>query len=214
MGTRNTNGGQRPFDRQRRVAISSRIASWPARCNRRTESRPPASARARPCPMARPTMAASASGLLKRAALPNSNCSPAVTLKTPPLPFTSARFCFAAAIRHVLAEHHYARIAAHLLMQRGIHPIHHGFGSPLNCGSASKVRRVGIDLVGIQIVQRRIPRRGIRVQHVIGGSCTSDRLRVDALQRMWSSTPSSSRNWGKRMSGSRARSASRSAAVL
>ena len=42
-------------------------------------------------PMARPTMFASASGELKTRTLPNSFCSPQVTLNTPPLPFTSPK---------------------------------------------------------------------------------------------------------------------------
>ena len=42
-------------------------------------------------PVARPTMLASAIGELKTRSEPNSICSPAVSLKTPPLPFTS--FC-------------------------------------------------------------------------------------------------------------------------
>src|SRR5205814_5029600 len=43
--------------------------------------------------MARPTIFASASGELYTRSLPNWRCSPHVTLKTPPLPFTCARYC-------------------------------------------------------------------------------------------------------------------------
>ena len=70
-------------------------------------------------PVARPTMLASASGELKTRSEPNSHCRPEVSLKTPPLPFTS--FClqifFAAAIGHVFAEDHDALVALHLIAQ-------------------------------------------------------------------------------------------------
>src|ERR1039457_6652922 len=49
-------------------------------------------------PMARPTIAASASGVLKARREPNSVCKPWVTLNTPPLPFTSLRDLRALAI--------------------------------------------------------------------------------------------------------------------
>ena len=55
-------------------------------------------------------------------------CSPAVTLKTPPLPFTSREVFLAAAIGHVLAEHQDVGIAPHLLAQRGVEQVDHGLG--------------------------------------------------------------------------------------
>ena len=45
-------------------------------------------------PIARPTMPASASGALKTRSSPKSRCRPCVSLKTPPLPETTASASF------------------------------------------------------------------------------------------------------------------------
>ena len=87
--------------------------------------------------MARPTIFASASGELYTRSLPNWRCSPQVTLKTPPFPFTSLMYC---------ARLTSATSSPNTTMRgsRAISSLRHAFnrstmvvGSPENWGSSS-----------------------------------------------------------------------------
>ncbi len=123
-------------------------------------------------PIARPTMLASASGELKTRALPNFRCRFAVTLKTPPLPFTFSRYCFARTIGHVFAEHDDARIALHLRVQAAVDQIDH------RAGDCRKVRRLSsvsnscrsrIDVGRINVKCRCFGRRLRTGERCVGG---------------------------------------------
>src|SRR6059058_2619790 len=87
--------------------------------------------------MARPTMFASASGELYTRSLPNWRCSPQVTLKTPPLPFTCARCCsrLASATSSPKTRMRGSRAISSLrqVLRRSTMVV----GSPLNWGSSS-----------------------------------------------------------------------------
>ena len=76
-------------------------------------------------PLARPTIDASAIGVLKHRELPNSACRPAVSLKTPPLPLTSLQMTFPAAIGNVFAKHDNAVVPPHLFAQRQVDQVRH-----------------------------------------------------------------------------------------
>ena len=108
-------------------------------------------------------MLASASGELKTRSEPNSVCRPAVSLKTPPLPLTSARALFAAGVGHVFAVDHDARIAAHLVVQAGVDQVGHGARSgrlwpTCSAGSGAVARSVakaacgGIEILGVDVL--------------------------------------------------------------
>jgi len=71
-----------------------------------------------------------------------------VTLNTPPLPFTCFQVLLAAGVRHVLAEHHDARITRHFILHAGVQQVHHrgGIASERGSSSVSKLFGRGIDV--------------------------------------------------------------------
>ena len=152
--------------------------------------------------MARPTMAASASGVLKpRARAELASAGRAVTLNTPPLPFTSLRFASRLQSATSSPNTRMSRIAPHLFAQRGVDQVHHGhrLAVKLRLGSRTASRS-----------GRPSPNRDAAapIRRAGGSSCSAslrglvhflvDLVR-DALQHAArSSTPSSIRNCGKR----------------
>ena len=150
-------------------------------------------------------MAASAMGRVEHARRPEfRSANPAVALKTPPLPFTSARLASRLAIRHVLAEHHDGWVAPHLLVQRGVDQIHHGLRLAVvdrRRGRNSSER--GIHAFRIQVPQRDAGRAADRPSPRDGWRpairlSTSWMIRCSACR---SRTPSSTSNSRKTSHG-------------
>ena len=135
--------------------------------------------------MARPTIAASASGMLKARRAPNSDCNPCGDLEDAALAFHLGQVLLAAAIGHVLAEGYDQRVAAHLLMQRGVDQVDHGLGLAVELGGRTELVRGGIDLIGVQVAQGGIARGRIGVQSLLGGVVHfAVDLQRDAAQRV------------------------------
>ncbi len=81
-------------------------------------------------------MAASASGVLNARCGAELGLQSVRDLEDAALALHLRQVLLAAAIRHVLAESHDARIAAHLFMQRGVQQIDHGLRLALEFGQA------------------------------------------------------------------------------
>ena len=115
-------------------------------------------------PMARPTMAASASGVLKaRSRAELASAGRAVTLKTPPLPFTSARFCSRLQSATSSPKTTMSRIAAHLLAQGGVDADRPwSWARRWKCGLGVRTRRRWGRRIGIEVPQGGVAGRAGR----------------------------------------------------
>jgi hypothetical protein len=91
-------------------------------------------------PMARPTIEASAKGVLKTLVDPYFRCNPAVALKTPPFPFTSFRFSSRLASATSSPKNRDPFVARHFVVQCRRHHLHHRFLRAVQLGLGHKRR--------------------------------------------------------------------------
>ena len=110
--------------------------------------------------MARPTMLASARGELYTRSPPKAFCSPQVTLKTPPLPFTSARLVLAAGVGYVLPEDHDPGIPRHLVLEAAVEQVDHRgrIAGEARIVLGIELLRGGIDVRRIDVLVDRVER--------------------------------------------------------
>ena len=135
-------------------------------------------------PTARPTMLASASGELKTRREPNCRCSPCVTLKTPPLPLTSASAasCEASATSSPNTTMRSSRAISSRRQALSRSTMVFGASSP-GAGAAANVAAVGSTVGRVDPVRPALRRRlrlGERARRRLVD--LGDHLRLDALQ--------------------------------
>jgi len=104
--------------------------------------------------MARPTMAASASGVLKQRSEPNSALQPRRSFEHAALALDFGQASLAAAIGDVLAKDDDARVAAHLFRQGQVDLIDHGARLALQARRSRERAGSRIDAIRVQAQQR------------------------------------------------------------
>ena len=167
-------------------------------------------------PTARPMMLASASGELKTRVPPNARCSPCVTLKTPPLPWTDSSAASRLAVGDVLAEHDDARVARHLVLHRAVDGRDHRVGLAFGRGRRREGVRGRIDVGRVDVQRRGVGRRLLGLDGGVGGGVDlrARRSLRSPRARRRSQVPRDFRNSAMRTIGSRFASAARSSVVL
>jgi len=106
-------------------------------------------------PMARPTMLASASGVLKTRSWPYFLCRPE-WLEDAALPFYMFQVFVAAGVGDVFAENSDALVARHFVRERGGDHFDHRFGSAVKLRLSAECRRRGIDVGRIDVDENGI----------------------------------------------------------
>ena len=92
-------------------------------------------------PIARPTMLASASGELKTRSAPKRPLQPVGDLEHAALALDLVERLLAGAVGDVLAEHHDALVARHLVAQAGVDEVDHGLEAAAPPGAGAAVER-------------------------------------------------------------------------